>query len=226
MNNIRKTLAIVLVLIMTALLFTSCGTEKSKSGRDISNKDIVGSWKCTSLDMGTGNLLDQLGSSYADRILFYALDDGTCLLDMAGQKLKMEWEWMDENNDYKLAISLSSFAEANGLTEEEMMEQLQGSNSADVDTEQEYRAEIKDGSIVVDMAKFYDDKKNKDESSAASSPKMEFTFSRKGDAPESLDKITDNKTETKAAEETNPPEDTDPAEEAAPAEETAPAETE
>jgi hypothetical protein len=224
MNRIRKTLAIVMVIIMAAFLFTSCGANKSKSGKNISNKDIVGSWKCSALDMGTGNILDQLGSSYADTILFYALDDGTCLLDMAGQQLKMEWEWMDDNDDYRLSISLASFAEANGMTEEEMMDQLQGSNSADVDTEQEYRAVMKDGSIIVDMAKFYDEKKDSEESSAAPSAKMEFTFDRSGDAPESLDKVMKKSTETADATENT----ANPAEEAeAPAEgETATAENE
>ena len=138
----------------------------------------------------------------------------------------MEWEWMDDNDDYRLSISLASFAEANGMTEEEMMQQLQGSNSADVDTEQEYRAVMKDGSIIVDMAKFYDEDRESEESSAAPSAKMEFTFERSGDAPESLEKVMKKSTETADATEA---EDTaNPAGEAeAPAEgETAPAEHE
>ena len=176
----------MMILVMTAVVFTGCGAGGSAHG---GKGAIAGSWKCSSLDMGSGNVLDQLGSTYSDTILFYAMDDGSCLLDMAGQQLPMEWKWMDKNNDYKLTITLAGFAEANGMTEDEMKAQLQGS-SGDIETEQSYRAVMEDGKIIVNMASFYDEsQKNKDSSAASENAKMEFTFERTGDAPKSMDDV-------------------------------------
>ena len=96
---------------------------------------------------------------------------------------------MKDNKDYKLTITLAGFAEANGMTEEEMKAQLQGSDGSDIQTEQSYKAEIKDGKIIINMASFYEDSQDSDESSSNSSYKMEFTFDRTGDAPASLDEV-------------------------------------
>ena len=184
MKLLRKMITVIMIVLMAALVFTGCGAG-SLSGKD----SLEGTWKCSSLDMGSGDILSQLGSSYADSILFYALDDGSCLLDMAGQQLPMEWKWMKDNKDYKLTITLAGFAEANGMTEEEMKAQLQGSDGSDIQTEQSYKAEIKDGKIIINMASFYEDSQDSDESSSNSSYKMEFTFDRTGDAPASLDEV-------------------------------------
>ena len=96
---------------------------------------------------------------------------------------------MDDNKDYKLTITLAGFAEANGMTEEEMKAQLQGSNESDLQTEQSYKAEMKDGKIIMNMASFYEDSQDEEGSSSDSSYKMEFTFERSGDAPKSLDEV-------------------------------------
>ena len=184
MKHLKKSFAVVMILIMTIFVFTGCG-----AGGSANEKSLEGTWKCSALDMGSGDILSQLGSSYSESILFYALDDGSCLLDMAGQQLPMEWKWMKDNNDYKLTITLAGFAEANGMTEEEMKAQLQGSNESDLQTEQSYKAEIKDGKIIMNMASFYEDSKDNEGSSADSSYKMEFTFDRTGDAPKSLDEV-------------------------------------
>lgn len=184
MKHLKKTLAVVMILIMTIFVFTGCGAGGSANGNS-----LEGTWKCSALDMGSGDILGQLGSSYSESILFYALDDGSCLLDMAGQQLPMEWKWMDDNKDYKLTITLAGFAEANGMTEEEMKAQLQGSNESDLQTEQSYKAEMKDGKIIMNMASFYEDSQDEEGSSSDSSYKMEFTFERSGDAPKSLDEV-------------------------------------
>lgn len=185
MKNIRKILILIMVMVLSALVYSGCGAGGSSAD------SLTGSWKCSALDMGSGDVLKQLGSSYSENIVFYALDDGNCLLDMAGQQLPMTWKWMKENKDYKLTISLAGFAEANGMTEEELKAQLQGSDNSDVQTEQSYRAEMKDGKIIVNMASFYEESHKGDDGSAAeeSSYKMEFTFTRTGDAPKSLDEV-------------------------------------
>lgn len=181
MKHMKKIAAVLMVTILMSLALTGCGAQ---------NKEMAGKWTCTSLDMGTGNVLEQLGSAYAESILFYALDDETCLLDMAGQQIPMHYAWVKDNKDYKLTITLADFAEANGMTEEQMKNALQGSSGENVDTEQNYRAEMKDGKLVLDMAAFYDDVHKQDDSSADEfSYKMEFTFERTGDAPASLDEV-------------------------------------
>ena len=187
MKHLKKAAAILMLMILSTLIFTGCGAGGSSVGANA----ITGSWKCSALDMGSGDVLSQLGSSYSENILFYALEDGSCLLDMAGQQLPMKWKWMEKNQDFKLTITLAGFAEANGMTEEDMKAQIQGSDSSDIETEQSYRAEIKDGKVIMNMASFYDESHKADSSSAAeeSSYKMEFTFQRTGDAPKSLDEV-------------------------------------
>ncbi len=184
MKHLRKTFIAITIMLATILVLTGCGAGGTTNG-----DSLDGTWKCSSLDMGSGDILGQLGSAYSESILFYAKDDGTCLLDMAGQQLPMEWKWMKDNNDYKLTITLAGFAEANGMTEEEMKAQLQGSDNSDLQTEQSYRAELKDGKLVMNMGSFYDDSQEDSGSSSEAAYKMEFTFDRSGDAPASLDDV-------------------------------------
>ncbi|MGI6206338.1 MAG: hypothetical protein ACOYJI_06955 [Anaerovoracaceae bacterium] len=182
MKQFKKVLALSLVLVMTVVLFAGCGSSNTSK---TSQKDdpILGQWKCTALDMGSGDIMSSLGSSFGDSVVFYAWDDGTCRLSMMGSSFPMEWE--NTGDDYKLTIDLKSFAEANGMTEEELKSQLAGSTSAEIDETQSYRGVLENGEFVVDMAKYYDDAKDSSSSdSSATSEKMEFTFERTGDAPD------------------------------------------
>lgn len=174
MKTMKKALAVTLVLVMSVVLLTGCGTSKK-------DDPITGQWKCTSLDMGSGDVLSQFGSTFGDSIVFYAWEDGDSRFSMMGSSFPMKWE--NKGDDYELTIDLKSFAEASGMTEEEMKAALQGSTSADVEDSQSYKAEVKDGKLVVDMAKYYKDK-DKSAASDSSSAKMEFTFERTGDAPD------------------------------------------
>lgn len=179
MKRMKKILAAVLVVVMSAVLFAGCGSSTSKA-----DDPILGEWKCSALDMGSGDIMSQLGSSFGDSVILYVWDDGTCRLDMMGSSFPMKWKNMGD--DYKMSIDLKSFAEANGMTEEEMKKELAGSSSAEVKDTQNYKATLKDGKIVMDMGRYYDDNSSSDSTSADSekSPLMEFTFERTGDAPD------------------------------------------
>ena len=103
MKNIRKILILIMVMVLSALIYSGCGAGGSSAN------SLTGSWKCSALDMGSGDVLKQLGSSYSENIVFYALDDGNCLLDMAGQQLPMTWKWMKENKQFIRLLDTLAF---------------------------------------------------------------------------------------------------------------------
>lgn len=187
-RNKRITVVVMAVTLVAAMLaFTGC--QNGGAGSDAA-KDMAGVWKCTSLDMGQGNVLDQLGSTYADSISFTALDNGEAQLQLTGSTIPMHWKWMNDNKDYKITITLDDYAKAYGMSKEDLKKQMQGSGSVtrEIQESQEYAASIKDGKLTVDMAVFYDNAHKDDNSdSSSSTPKMEFQFERTGDAPDSLD---------------------------------------
>ena len=149
MKHLRKTLIAITIMLATILVLTGCGAGGSTNG-----DSLDGTWKCSSLDMGSGDILGQLGSAYPESMhIVFSL--GTHRL----------------------------------MTEEEMKAQLQGSDNSDLQTEQSYRAELKDGKLVMNMGSFYDDSQEDSGSSSEAAYKMEFTFDRSGDAPASLDDV-------------------------------------